>query len=116
MNDPLSPITLSYIKKALQQLPEEDQVILFYLISFIHVFLMSNREGCGVFEEDCSPDNSSLEGEYSCSHPSPFHCLFELTSNLVSFGLEEVASFFFRLIWQVKEGTQSDQLYSVFLV
>lgn len=77
---------------------------------------MSNREGCGVFEEDGLSEKTSIENDYSSSQHSPFHCLFELPSNLVSFGLEEAATFFFRLIWQLQDGSQYDQLYSVFLV
>lgn len=53
-------IILNLIKKTLQELPESQLLLYFYLVSFILVFIQSNCDTSIAFDEDCSSDDSSV--------------------------------------------------------
>lgn len=150
-------------------------MLYFYLVSFIHIFIQSNRDGCQVFGEDVSPPSRSASPlssaastpleksdcfpeirldelrssnsasindllsrdndedldylshenlqaleEYYQKMNFPRRCLISLPFELVQYGIEEAAQFFFQWIWQVDETTftarQADLLYTIFIV
>ena len=175
----ISPFVLKLIKQTLHELPESQRMLYFYLVSFIHIFIQSNRDGCQVFGEDVSPSKSSSPLSSSASTPlaksgcfpeiqldelrsstnsastsglierdndndddEDFECLsrdnlqaleeyyqkmnfsrrclINLPFELVQYGIEEAAQFFFQWIWQVDEtiftSRQVDLLYTIFIV
>ena len=152
-------------------------MLYFYLVSFIHIFIQSNRDGCQVFGEDVSPsrsvsplssaastplaksncflefqfdelrsstnsastsgligrdddeeddfeclsrDNLQALEEYYQKMNFPRRCLINLPFELVQYGIEEAAQFFFQWMWQVDEtiftSRQADLLYTIFIV
>lgn len=59
-NNHVPLIVLNLIKKTFQDMPESQLLLYFYLISFILVFIQSNRDGSIVFDESDSSDDSSV--------------------------------------------------------
>lgn len=53
-------IVLNLIKKAYQDMPESHLLLYFYIVSFILVFIQSNRDASMVFDESDSSDESSV--------------------------------------------------------
>lgn len=163
---------LKLIKQTIHELSESHLMLYFYLLSFIHMFVQSNRDGCQVFGEELTPEDNpspkppsvrlsnslpefALEELLSQASPSeeggkhdledgmgnqsslaldnlqvldeyyqhmsfPRHCLIPLPFELVQYGIEEAAQFFFQCIWQVNENIftskQADLLYTIFIV
>ena len=166
---------MKLIKQTLHELPESQLILYFYLVSFIHIFIQSNRDGCQVFGEDTPTTRSASPLSSTASTPLaksdgfseiqidelrtsansistdcllyreeseefdnltcdslqalddyyqnmnfPRRCLISLPFELVQYGIEEAAQFFFQWIWQVDEKTfttrQADLLYTIFIV
>lgn len=128
--DHIPNITINVIKKILRSIPKSLLVTLFYVISFIHLFLQSNREGCQVFgEENESEANAALDNStdslrqlaiYYNQMDFPYQCLFTLPIPLIRNGIEEVCQFFFQCCWQPQTEQFSEEqingMYSVFVI
>ena len=118
------------IKKILRNIPKPLLVTLFYVISFINLFLRSNRDGCQVFgEENESEGSAELDHSvdslrqlaiYYKQMNFPYRCLFTLPIPLIRNGIEEICQFFFQCCWQPQTEQFSEEqingMYSVFVI
>lgn len=118
------------IKKILRSIPKPLLITLFYVISFINLFLRSNREGCQVFgEENESEASAALDHSvdslrqlaiYYNQMNFPYQCLFTLPIPLIRNGIEEICQLFFQCCWQPQAEKFSEEqingMYSVFVI
>ena len=118
------------IKKILRSIPKPLLITLFYVISFISLFLRSNREGCQVFgEENESEANAALDQSvdslrqlaiYYNQMNFSYRCLVTLPIPLIRNGIEEICQFFFQCCWQPQTEKFSEEqingMYSVFMI
>ncbi|KAK8832600.1 hypothetical protein WA577_004859, partial [Blastocystis sp. JDR] len=64
-------IILHLIKRTLKCLPQDTLILLFYLLSFIHLVLRSESRSCQVFCENEVTDSSSLSSEQATPASTP---------------------------------------------
>lgn len=120
-------IILHLIKRTLKCLPQDTLILLFYLLSFIHLVLRSESRSCQVFCENEVTDSSSLSSEQATPTSTPVTDADTSVCSPLHVGdssdqasLEAIAEFFFEPLWQLPTAQYSLQqrstLFSVFLV
>ena len=123
-------ITIKAIKSILRRMQKSSLLTLFYILSFIKLFLQSNQEGCEVFGEESDSitpqeTDDSIESLrqlaiYYNQMNFPYRCLFTLPVIYVRNGFEEICQFFFQCCWQPRSEQftedQQNSLYSIFVL